>query len=53
MTEEQEKVNTKKNFNPWSCDKCLKEKDRKDLTELFGWGLYFCEECIFKWIGEK
>jgi hypothetical protein len=42
-----------KTFNNWICDKCNKELPRDELTELFGWGLYACEDCILKWIVEK
>lgn len=30
----------------WCCSKCLKEFQKDQLSELFGWGLYFCDGCI-------
>lgn len=37
-------------MNEWTCDKCMEKMNRNDLSELFGWGLYFCSPCIEKFI---
>jgi hypothetical protein len=37
-------------MNKWHCDKCNKESCIEKLSELFGWGLYFCDECCDKFI---
>ena len=37
-------------MNDWVCDKCLKKFPYKDLTELFGWGVYVCTPCIEEWL---
>ncbi len=34
----------------WTCAKCNKTYMKRDLTELFGWGLYVCSPCIEEWL---
>ena len=52
MTDEQENVNTKKKFNLATCDECHEAKNRDDLTQLCGWAIYLCDECILAWIND-
>lgn len=40
-------------MRPWSCEKCKKECEKNDLTELFAWGLYVCTPCIVEWLNIK
>ena len=30
----------------FECEKCKSNQQKSELTELFGWGIYFCTPCI-------
>lgn len=40
-------------FIPFSCAKCKRPFEQIALVELFGMGIYACEECISAWLYDK